>query len=124
MESPAKDIKIEFQGGEPLLNFGLIQFIVREAKGMAAAAGKRVSFVITTNLALIDDDILGFCKDHGILLSTSLDGPADLHNAKRLRRGNNSHEEIGRAHVWTTVTNSQLVCSILLQKKNRPTIYE
>src|SRR3546814_10684880 len=53
MESPAKDIKIEFQGGEPLLNFGLIQFIVREAKGMAAAAGKRVSFVITTNLAQI-----------------------------------------------------------------------
>src|SRR3546814_5409639 len=59
---------------------------------MAAAAGKRVSFVTTTNLALIDDDILGFCKDHGILLSTSLDGPADLHNANRPRRGNNSHE--------------------------------
>lgn len=59
---------------------------------MAAAAGKRVSFVITTNLALIDDAILGFCKEHGILLSTSLDGPADLHNANRPRRGNNSHE--------------------------------
>src|SRR5690606_82745 len=92
MSSPIKDVKIEFQGGEPLLNFELIRFIVLEGKRLAADAGKRVSFVITTNLALISDDILAFCKEHEILISTSLDGPADLHNANRPRRGNNSHE--------------------------------
>ena len=31
-KSPSKNIKIEFQGGEPLLNFDLIKFIVIEAK--------------------------------------------------------------------------------------------
>lgn len=92
MSSPLQNVKIEFQGGEPLLNFGLIRSIVLDAATMAAKAGKQVSFVITTNLALIDDDILAFCKDHEILLSTSLDGPADLHNKNRPRRGNNSHE--------------------------------
>src|SRR5436190_19650408 len=31
-QSPNPAIKIEFQGGEPLLNFGLIQYVVREAE--------------------------------------------------------------------------------------------
>src|SRR3546814_10767093 len=28
-------------------------------------------------------------------------------------------EEIGRAHVWTPVTNAQLVCRVLLEKKKQ-----
>src|SRR3546814_4702132 len=31
--------------------------------------------------------------------------------------------EIGRAHVWTPVTNAHLVCRLLLEKKNTPTNY-
>lgn len=91
-ESPATEFKIEFQGGEPLLNFELITEIVSLAKARAERTGKRVSFVIATNLALLNDEVLAFCKEHGVLLSTSLDGPADLHNKNRPRRGNNSHE--------------------------------
>src|SRR3546814_7247688 len=30
-------------------------------------------------------------------------------------------EEIGRAHVWTPVTNAQLVCPLLLEKKKLTT---
>jgi uncharacterized protein len=90
--SPAREFKIEFQGGEPLLNFGLIQHIVLEAKRLAEVSGKSASFVITSNLALLTDDVLAFCAEHDILLSTSLDGPAELHNKNRPRRGNNSHQ--------------------------------
>lgn len=91
-QSPSKRIKIEFQGGEPLLNFALIKTIVSNAKLKAQASSKQVDFVIATNLALLTDEILGFCKDEGVLLSTSLDGPADLHNRNRPRKGSNSHE--------------------------------
>src|SRR3546814_9667881 len=28
-------------------------------------------------------------------------------------------DEIGRAHVWTPVTNAQLVCRLLLEKKKK-----
>src|SRR3546814_6134850 len=28
-------------------------------------------------------------------------------------------KEIGRAHVWTPVTNAHIVCSLLLEKKNK-----
>lgn len=91
-QSPATRIKIEFQGGEPLLNFPLISTIVAEAKTKAIAANKKVDFVIASNLALLDETILAFCKANDVLLSTSLDGPRDLHNKNRPRRGGNSHE--------------------------------
>ena len=90
--SPASDLKIEFQGGEPLLNFERIVQIVNEAKDRAYDTGRHVQFVITTNLALATDEILTFCLDNNIVLSTSLDGPAFIHNKNRPRPGNNSYE--------------------------------
>lgn len=92
LTTPSRKIKLEFQGGEPLLNFELIQYLVSEAKIRAPLVGKQVEFVITTNLALLTDEVLSFCKLHGVLISTSLDGPADLHNRNRPRPGGNSHE--------------------------------
>ncbi|WP_310784548.1 His-Xaa-Ser system radical SAM maturase HxsB [Mycobacterium sp. Z3061] len=92
LSAPAPLIKIEFQGGEPLLNFELIRWIVVTAKQRAATGGKQLQFVIATNLALLSDEVLDFCAEHGVLFSTSLDGPRDLHNKNRPRRGQNSHE--------------------------------
>jgi uncharacterized protein len=93
LDSPSARIKIEFQGGEPLLNFPLIAKIVTAAESSAAAkAGKKIDFVIASNLALLSDEHLAFCKQHDVLLSTSLDGPADLHNKNRPRPGGNSHD--------------------------------
>ncbi len=92
LQSPATNLKIEFQGGEPLLNFEIIQYVVQEAEVRNSRLGKNLAFVIATNLALITDEILEFCRTHSILLSTSLDGPKDLHNANRPRPGGDSYE--------------------------------
>ncbi|MDC3386019.1 His-Xaa-Ser system radical SAM maturase HxsB [Gammaproteobacteria bacterium] len=88
--SPSKNIKIEFQGGEPLLNFKIIKFIVREVN--SRKNDKNIAFVIATNLAMIDGEILNFCKDHDIYISTSLDGPKNIHNSNRPRPGKDSYE--------------------------------
>jgi uncharacterized protein len=90
--SPSQAIKIEFQGGEPLLNFSLVRHIVEGAEALNLKEHRELQFVITTNLALIDEEILEFCRHHDILTSTSLDGPSDLHNANRPRPGNDSYE--------------------------------
>jgi His-Xaa-Ser system radical SAM maturase HxsB len=89
--SPSRQLKVEFQGGEPLLNFPVIRHIVSCVVDRNRAERRDIQFVIATNLANITDEILTFCREHQILLSTSLDGPADLHNANRPRPGNNSH---------------------------------
>jgi His-Xaa-Ser system radical SAM maturase HxsB len=84
--SPSPDIKIEFQGGEPLLNWAAIEATVEYAKEKNLVAGKRLSFVICTNLTAIDEEKLRFLNLHGISISTSLDGPQDIHNANRIFR--------------------------------------
>jgi His-Xaa-Ser system radical SAM maturase HxsB len=88
--SPSPQLKIEFQGGEPLLNFPLVRWITAEAKRMNKEHGKELAFVIATNLALLDEEILDFCAEEDVYLSTSLDGPQDLHNGNRRRPGQDS----------------------------------
>jgi uncharacterized protein len=91
--SPSPHLKIEFQGGEPLLNFPLVRWITAEAKRMNSGHGKDLAFVIATNLALLNDEILEFCAEQGVHISTSLDGPQDLHNGNRRRPGRDSWQE-------------------------------
>jgi His-Xaa-Ser system radical SAM maturase HxsB len=91
--SPSPHLKIEFQGGEPLLNFPLVRWITAEAKRMNKKHGKDLAFVIATNLALLDDGILDFCAKEDVYVSTSLDGPQDLHNGNRRRPGQDSWQQ-------------------------------
>jgi len=91
-KSPSPAIKIEFQGGEPLLNLPLLRFVVSEAKKRNDAEGRDLAFVIATNLAMLTEEHLEFAREHDILISTSLDGPADLHNRNRPRPGQDSHQ--------------------------------
>lgn len=90
--SPNPAIKIEFQGGEPLLNFEMVKYIVLEAKKRNLKEIRDLQFVIATTLSLLTDDMLIFCKQHRIVLSSSLDGPMSLHNANRPRPGRDSHQ--------------------------------
>jgi His-Xaa-Ser system radical SAM maturase HxsB len=116
--SPSQNIKIEFQGGEPLLNFDLIKWIVLEAKRKNEIAKKNLTFVIATNLALATEEMLLFCREHSIDISTSLDGPRDLHSANRPRPGRNSYEKtiegirlarqiVGRDRVSALMTTTE-----------------
>lgn len=90
--SPSPALKIEFQGGEPLLNFELVKYIVLEAKKRNEKLNRDLAFVIATTLSLLTDEILEFCKVHNIFLSSSLDGTEELHNINRPRAGKNSHQ--------------------------------
>ena len=92
LESPSPHLTLELQGGEPLLAFDVIKFIVSIAKPGAAQRGKELEIVITSNLAFLTDEILQYCKNEQIKLSTSLDGPDFIHNANRPRPGNDSYQ--------------------------------
>lgn len=115
--SPAKNLKIEFQGGEPLLNFKLIRYIVDTANAKNKDFGRNLQFVITTNLSYLDDEVIRFCRKEGVYLSTSLDGPAWLHNKNRPRPGKSGHQltvdairrvqrELGRDHISALMTTT------------------
>lgn len=105
MSSPSDEITLELQGGESLLAFEKVKFIVGLAKEKAAELGKKMNVVLTTNLANLSDEILDFLNAESILVSTSLDGPDFIHNTNRPRPGNNSHE--------ITVRNIERCCTVL-----------
>ncbi len=96
-QTPSNAVCIEFQGGEPLLNFGAIQEITLYAKKKNQKKGKDLRFALVTNLSLMDDEKLAFIKKHRIGLCTSLDGPAAVHDKNRqYPDGRPSHAEVLR----------------------------
>ena len=115
--SPSPALKFEFQGGESLLNLDLIRFIIEEAKRRNINEQRDLQFVIATNLAFFSDEAIKLAREHDILISTSLDGPADLHNRNRPRPGNDSYQrtiegihrvrrELGRDRVGALMTTT------------------
>ncbi len=80
-ECSAEEITIEFQGGEPLLNFPIIRYFVERAR--IIMPHKTVQFAIVSNLGLLNDEIIDFLKENRISISTSLDGPVELHDSNR-----------------------------------------
>jgi len=93
--SPSSNVKIEFQGGEPLLNWKTIVATVDHAETLNKTHKKSLEFVICTNLTLIDEEKLNFINDHNIAISTSLDGNKFLHDKNRvLRSGESSYDLI------------------------------
>lgn len=91
-KSPSRTLKLEFQGGEPLLNFDVIRHVVELAEARNRTEQRQLQFVIATNLSQLSDEIVSFAAAHNLVFSTSLDGPKDLHDANRPRPGRNSHE--------------------------------
>ncbi len=122
LESPSDHITLELQGGEPLLAFDTIKYIVSIAKAGAGRLGKELDIVITSNLAFLTDEILAYCKAGRIKLSTSLDGPEIIHNANRPRPGGDSYKvaidgirrarrALGADRVAALMTTTQLSLS-------------
>ena len=85
-QTPSTDIKIEYQGGEPLLNWDILKQSVLYAEFINKIAKKKLGFVICTNLMELTKEQLVFIKKHKIELSSSLDGTKELHDCNRKSR--------------------------------------
>jgi His-Xaa-Ser system radical SAM maturase HxsB len=92
MRSPNPHVTMEFQGGEALLAFDSIVYAIANAKEQAIIYDKKVTYVICTNLAPLTDEMLRFCKENNVLISTSLDGPEFIHNQNRHKKGRDSYQ--------------------------------
>jgi His-Xaa-Ser system radical SAM maturase HxsB len=91
-ESQAPTLTVEFQGGDPLIRFDLIQHAVLRIKARNLMEGRRLRFVVASTLHQLTEPMCAFFKEHQVYLSTSIDGPAELHNRNRPIPGRNSYE--------------------------------
>lgn len=95
-QTPSPVVKIEFQGGDALLNWPTVMAAVYHAEELNATAKKDLEFVVCTNLHALNEETIADIKAHGIMLSTSLDGPCWMHDKHRIMRTDGSSYEIFR----------------------------
>jgi His-Xaa-Ser system radical SAM maturase HxsB len=91
-QSPSRVLKVEFQGGEPTLNFDVLRHIVTLCEERASTGCRTVEFVLCSNLVEMTDEVWDYLADHKIQVSTSLDGPQMIHDAGRVYPGGSAHE--------------------------------
>jgi len=113
--SPSPGIKIEFQGGEPTLNWPVIEFIVKKAINVNRAAKKQLEFVICSNLLKAEEKWARFCRDNKVFFSTSLDGPKRFHDLHRKSRdGGSSYDRFVKNLQFYRKKTGRYACSALL----------
>jgi His-Xaa-Ser system radical SAM maturase HxsB len=103
MESTSPAVTLEFQGGEPLAHFDGLRYLIEKGIDLAARRGKLLDLSLVTSMSLMDDDKASYLLDRRVQMCTSLDGPADLHDLLRPRRGTSGHE---LALSWLQKINS------------------
>lgn len=92
-QSTSPSITIEFQGGEPLANFPVVQHTIEHALERNRSAAKSIDFTLVSNLSLMDERKLDFLVEHRVQICTSVDGPAVLHDKQRKLAGGSAHAE-------------------------------
>lgn len=120
-ESKSPTLTVEFQGGESLLAFNVIEAVVSSVERRNKFEGRDIRFVIASTLHHLSEEILDFCQAHDVYLSTSLDGPKALHDHNRPLKGASSYDRtvagiqraksrLGSSHVsaLTTLTRESL----------------
>lgn len=79
----SKKIYISFFGGEPFLNFPLIKKVVAYARERVGALDKVVTFNITTNATLLDEEMILFLREYDVHVLVSMDGPREIQDQQR-----------------------------------------
>ena len=82
-----KNLEVDFFGGEPLMNFGVVKGIVEYARSIEKANNKNFRFTITTNGILLNDEIQQYINEnmHNVVLS--IDGRKEVNDRMRPRAG-------------------------------------
>ncbi len=90
-----KNLEIDFFGGEPLMNFGVVKEIVEYARSLEAEHNKNFRFTITTNGILLDDEKAEYINENMHNTVLSLDGRQQVNDRMRpLAGGQGSYEKI------------------------------
>lgn len=85
-------------GGEPLVNFDVIQEVYHRGKDLGKKYDKEVRVGVTTNTMLLDEEKMKFFDESEMGIVMSVDGPPEDHDRNRQTyEGSGSYEAIVKA---------------------------
>ena len=78
------NLELDFFGGEPLMNFGVVKQVVEYARSREKEYNKKFRFTITTNGLLLDDDKIDFINREMSNVVLSIDGRKEVNDYFRV----------------------------------------
>lgn len=107
LQSPNEYLTFEFQGGEPLLNFETIKYIVEYSE--QNKNHKQIQYSLVTNTLLLNEEMIQFFKKYDVSISTSLDGCKEVHNSNRPKiDGDGTYDYVSRNIKWLQSNDIQV----------------
>jgi len=93
----SNDARMDFFGGEPLMEWDLLRHCTDHAERAAGRAGVRLTKKLTTNGTLLTPERVGWLRRHGFRPDISVDGDRAMHDITRpLRGGGSSFDAVER----------------------------
>lgn len=77
-------VSINLFGGEPMMDKGALQKFCEESFGIAKYYGLPISYDMTTNLTLLDEEMIALIRKFKIMVQVTIDGPKEFHDKKRI----------------------------------------
>ncbi|MBL7197986.1 MAG: His-Xaa-Ser system radical SAM maturase HxsB [Candidatus Omnitrophica bacterium] len=92
------NVNLEFQGGEPFLNWDTVKFLIENARKVNIPSSKSLAISMVTNGTLWDREKINYLINHNVSICISLDGPKEIHNKNRVfKDGKGSYQKVREA---------------------------
>lgn len=92
---PREHCELDFFGGEPLMNWHVVQQTIDYVHKQEKKHGKKIKMSLTTNGLLLDKEKVKYLTDNHISLILSLDGRKEMHDRMRPGvHGEGTYDEI------------------------------
>ena len=75
--------EIHLYGGEPFLEYNLMQRVIEHSQEQCKKRNRSPSFRVTTNGTLLDREMIEYCRDSNVHLRLSIDGNRQAHEIGR-----------------------------------------
>ena len=113
------DAQIGFFGGEPLLEWDLLQRSFTYAKAEAERLGVTLRRTVTTNMSLLDESRAEWLRTQGFHIGLSLDGNAAMHDTlRRFPDGRGSHAACAAALRFFRGADSGAEVIVVIDPRN------
>ena len=122
-EPDARSIGVTFFGGEPLLNYEVVQIAAGHAILRAREAGKAIRFSMTTNGTLVTEEIASWLASIGCQVTVSLDGIGQTNDKLRPFHSGKGSYDLVMKRIAPLLATRSAVARVTVTRQNLDVVH-
>lgn len=125
LDTKQKTFNVIFFGGEPLLNWELIEYIVKTIDSVMKKKQMHCRYYLTTNATIFNKKISDLIELHDFVFSISIDGLDWIHNYNRpLANGHDSYELVRKNVKALLNVDPKAIANMVVRREDIPFIVD